>query len=67
MNKFANNTDILIFYGKSARLETGSAPIVTADLSRLPTRFEDFVTTLRRRHAAIIESRADKGPGSQKA
>ena len=24
----------------------------TADLSRLPTRFEDFLSALRRRHAA---------------
>lgn len=38
----------------------------TADLSRLPTRFEDFLATLRRRHAAIMESCPDKGPGSFK-
>ena len=38
----------------------------TADLSRLPTRFEDFLAVLRRRHAAIMDSRPDKGPGSFK-
>ena len=38
----------------------------TADLSRLPTRFEDFLSALRRRHAAIMDSRPDKGPGSFK-
>jgi hypothetical protein len=35
----------------------------TADLSRLPTRLPDMVAALRRRHSAIMESRADKGPG----
>ena len=38
----------------------------TADLSRLPTRFEDFLAALRRRHAAIMASRLDKAPGSFK-
>jgi hypothetical protein len=38
----------------------------TADLSRLPARFEGFLATLRRWHAAIMESRPDKGPGSFK-
>jgi hypothetical protein len=38
----------------------------TADLSRLPTLFEDFLATLRRRHAAIMDSRPDKSPGSFK-
>ena len=37
-----------------------------ADLSRLPTWFEDFLAALRRRHAAIMDSRPDKGPGSFK-
>lgn len=35
----------------------------TADLARLPTRFADFLATLRRRHATIMENRLDKGPG----
>jgi len=39
----------------------------TADLSRLPTRFPDMLDALRRRHAAIMESRTDKGPGRFKS
>ena len=38
----------------------------TADLSRLPTQFENFLAQLRRRHATIMESRPDRGPGSFK-
>jgi fido (protein-threonine AMPylation protein) len=39
----------------------------TADLSRLPTRVADMLEALRRRHAAIMESRVDKGPGRFKS
>lgn len=39
----------------------------TADLSRLPARFPEMLAALRRRHAAIMESRPDKGPGRFKS
>ncbi len=37
-----------------------------AEMSRLPTDFEDFLNILRRRHAAIMEARPDKNPGAFK-
>ena len=39
----------------------------TADLSRLPAHPSDMLAALRRRHAAIMESRPDKGPGRFKS
>ena len=38
-----------------------------AEMSRLPTDFEELKTLLKNRHARIMEGRPDKGPGRFKA
>ena len=37
-----------------------------AEMKTLPSDFEDFLTLLRRRHAALMEARPDKNPGAFK-
>jgi Fic family protein len=37
-----------------------------AEMKTLPSDFEDFLTLLRRRHAALMEARLDKNPGAFK-
>src|SRR3546814_16053876 len=37
------------------------------DMKTLPADFEQFLSLLRRRHAAIMEARPDKSPGDRKS